>query len=154
MQFAGDGRAQEYRTLFAHKLATHVIAISRVVVDLDIDELTGDGFQHHEDWRPRLARIAKVGAEHHDGLVVRIQHKARDIEFMRRRVGDGHLAGEIRRRRNVAMEVVHHQGGADRAIRQRLFHRDISGVKAAHEADLHQTPAALHLGRDDIEAFR
>ena len=108
-----DRRVEEDRSLFANDLATHVIAIGRIVVHLDIDDLPLRRFEHHED---RWDGTSRPPLEGGNRAVLGAKHMAGDIEFMRRGIGDSHVAGQPVGSLHVAVEVMHHQGGSNHAI--------------------------------------
>jgi hypothetical protein len=86
------------------------------------------------------------------------EEEAGDVHLVHHRVGDHHLAGEVRGDRGVAVRAVHDQRLTDLPGRDQRSQLRVLRVEPAHEPDLDQAPTrALGvgvLGPDDGERAR
>ncbi len=74
------------------------------------------------------------------------EHVASRVEFMNRAGKRNHFGLEILRRGRDPMNTVHEDRRAEAPVIDRLLHRRISWIEAAHEADLDQPFSGLRLG--------
>ena len=132
--------------LAAH-LAADVVAVGDVDRDLDVDERAGGHVQEHED---RIAQLLPAGVAaghpHLDAGHLVTEQPARDIRVVHQRVVERHLGRvEPFRHRRVAVRRVVKERRPKRAAVDHRLQPAIVGVEAAHEADLHETPAERDL---------
>ena len=99
-----------------------------------------------------VARLARV--QHLDRDVVVVKEPTQDVYLVDERLGDGHVGRVAVGHRGVPVGAVHHQRVPDLAPGHDLAQRPVARVIAAHETDLDETLAVLHLGLDDAQAAR
>ena len=80
-----------------------------------------------------------------------VQQPAQDVDFVDQRVVDRH-GRDVNARGTVGLRCAAWTmiGAPIRGV-DGVFQRDIAGIIAAHEADLHQPAAKAHLGLDDAQ---
>ena len=90
-----------------------------------------------------------------DACIFGSQDMPDHVKFMRCRVGDRHGPGKVGRRRfHVAVEVVHHQRPAQRAVSQDRTHFHIGLIEASHEPQHHMARACGFLSPHNVKALR
>ncbi len=152
---ADGGRVgQPDEALLADRLALNVVAVLAVDEDLQIDADALGGLEEHD------LRVLEVGeplargawGDHLGGDHLVVEEPAQYVHLVHGRVQGGHVGGVRLRDGRVAVGAVHDQRLTDATGVDDLFHLPVSGVVAAHEADLDQAAAVCRLGLDDPHA--
>ena len=131
-----------------------VVAVLAVDEDLQVDADALGGLEEHD------LRVLQVGeppargarGDHLGGDDLVVEQPAQYVHLVHGRVQGGHGGGVRLRDGRVAVGAVHDQRLADAAGVDDLLHLPVSGVVAAHEADLDQAAAVGRLGLDDPQA--